>query len=63
MRKPKWVLSRPAYRDIHGTGFVEVICEHGVGHHKGVHRCHNGEDGKFCCESCPPELWEHVSKD
>ena len=50
-----WSLTPPQSRDIHGTGFVEAVCSHGVGHHKGVHGC----DG--CCEDCPDELWDKVT--
>ncbi len=44
-------------RDMHDVGFVEAICPHGVGHHKGVHGC----DG--CCSTAPKELWDKVSSD
>ena len=49
-------------RTDYATSRTEAICPHGVGHHKGVHGCH-GEDGKSCCESCPKEIWDKVSKD
>lgn len=55
--KYEWVLTEPHWRDIHGTAFVEAICEHGIGHHNGIHGC----DG--CCIECPMHLWEKVSKD
>ena len=43
----------------------EVICPHGVGHHKGVHGCHMSKihKNKSCCTDCPPELWKKVTKD
>lgn len=53
----EWTLSEPQFRDIHGSDFVEAICPHGIGHHKGVHGC----DG--CCSNPPLELWARVSKD
>ena len=41
----KWTLTAPQnYRYMHSRGFIEAICEHGIGHHKGVHGC----DG--CCK-------------
>lgn len=45
------------YRDMHNAGFVEAICPHGVGHHKGIHGC----DG--CCANAPADLWAKVSQD
>jgi hypothetical protein len=54
--KIKWRLSK-AFRDIHDNPFTEAICEHGVGHHKGIHGC----DG--CCHYWPPEISNKVSKD
>ncbi len=60
-----WELSVPTYRDIHGGGFIEAVCPHGVGHHNGIHGCHMSKTnpGKYCCDDCPSELWEQVSKD
>lgn len=63
MKKEKWELSKQIGRDIHDNPFFEAICPHGVGHHKGVHGCHAGDDGKSCCSSCPPEIWDKVTKD
>lgn len=57
-RPDGWSLTPPQnYRDMHGAGFVEAICEHGIGHHKGVHGC----DG--CCKDMPKELLDKVSED
>lgn len=57
-RDEKWKLSNPQnHRDMHDPGFVEAICPHGLGHHKGVHGC----DG--CCAAVPKEMWERVSED
>ncbi len=53
----KWKLSKQYGRDMHGNPFIEAICYHGIGHHKGIHGC----DG--CCENCPNEIWSKVSKD
>lgn len=55
--KDIWKLSKQPFRDIHGAGFTEAICEHGIGHHKGVHGC----DG--CCETCPESIWSQVTED
>jgi len=55
--KPKWRIYTQHYRDMHASPFHEAICEHGVGHHKGVHGC----DG--CCEKCPKEIWNQVTTD
>lgn len=52
-----WKLSTQYGRDIHSGKFVEAICEHGIGHHKGVHGC----DG--CCENCSKEIWEQVTNE
>lgn len=52
-----WDLSVQYGRDMHPGRFVEAICEHGVGHHKGIHGCCG------CCARCPPEIWEKVSED
>ena len=45
--------------------FVEAICPHGVGHHKGVHGCHMSKKtyGHGCCYDAPEELWSTVTKD
>lgn len=51
----KWTLSTPHWRDIHGSDFVEAFCEHGTGHHKGVHGC----DG--CCADWPEEISQKVT--
>ena len=42
---------------MHSDGFKEAICQHGIGHHKGIHGC----DG--CCKSCPKEIWSQVTED
>ena len=56
--KPEnWRLSRQIGRDMHRRLFIEAICEHGIGHHNGVHGC----DG--CCSDMPKELEEQLSKD
>ena len=55
--KPEWNLLEQFDRDMHPGRFVEAICFHGVGHHKGRHGC----DG--CCGRCPEEIWEKVSED
>lgn len=52
-----WQLSKPHFRDIHGPAFIEAYCDHGVGHHKGVHGC----DG--CCEHWPEDIASKVSID
>lgn len=44
-------------RDMHGRGFTEWMCSHGIGHHKGIHGC----DG--CCNNAPTELWDKVTQD
>ena len=61
----EWTLYKQNYRDMHAAGFVEAICPHGVGHHKGVHGCHMSDitPGYGCCHDCPPELWEQVTSD
>lgn len=58
-KKSKWSLHTRGGGpfDIHRYPFVEAICEHGVGHHKGVHGC----DG--CCSNVPEEIWEAVTDD
>lgn len=53
----KWKLSTQMDRDIHANPFTEAICEHGIGHHKGVHGC----DG--CCANWPKDISDKVSKD
>lgn len=56
--KPEeWEVSRQRGRDIHSGVFVEAICAHGIGHHKGVHGC----DG--CCANWPEEISDQVTKD
>lgn len=62
-KSKNWRLLVQNGRDIHARGFTEAICEHGVGHHKGIHGCHMGKDDKMCCMSCPKELWDKVTKD
>jgi len=52
-----WKLSNQLGRDLHAYHFVEAICAHGIGHHKGVHGC----DG--CCANWPKEISDKVSKD
>lgn len=52
-----WKLSIQSKRGMHPGMFVEAICKHGVGHHKGVHGC----DG--CCAKVPKKIWNAVSKD
>lgn len=44
-------------RDMHAKGFTEAICEHGIGHHKGIHGC----DG--CCATWPKEISKQVTRD
>ena len=60
--KKDWKLSSQLGRDMHYGTFIEAICAHGIGHHKGVHGCHL-VDGHMCCQDCPPELWAKVSTD
>lgn len=60
MKKKKtllgWKLTAPQYyRDMHAAGFVEAMCPHGIGHHKGVHGC----DG--CCVAAPKDIWAKVT--
>ncbi len=56
--KPEWTLSKPQNsRDMYAAGFIEAICPHGIGHHKGVHGC----DG--CCKNPPKEMWDKVTQD
>jgi hypothetical protein len=46
------------YSDIERSGRrTEWICDHGIGHHKGVHGC----DG--CCSKAPKDMWDKVSSD
>lgn len=56
LEESKWYLN-PRFSDIRPDGFVEVLCEHGIGHHKGVHGC----DG--CCADVPDHIWEQVTND
>ena len=56
--KPEnWKLSSQIGRDMYNGVFVEAICEHGIGHHWGVHGC----DG--CCANWPKEISYKVSKE
>ncbi len=56
--KPQeWKLTDHYFRDIHGSNFVEAICAHGVGHHRGIHGC----DG--CCDDMPIVLLNKTTKD
>jgi hypothetical protein len=52
-----WKLSAQIDRDMHNENFVEAICAHGIGHHKGVHGC----DG--CCWNWPQEISDKVTED
>ena len=36
LRRKEWSLSRQYGRDMHSDPFVEAICGHAVGHHKGL---------------------------
>lgn len=56
-KEPNWAISPQYGRDMHPGRFVEAICGHGIGHHKGVHGC----DG--CCSDVPEDIWEQVSTD
>lgn len=57
-RPEEWKLTPPQnYRDMHARGFIEAVCAHGIGHHKGVHGC----DG--CCKDVPKEIWDKVTED
>jgi hypothetical protein len=51
-----WHLTVQYDRDIHAGRFVEAICFHDVGHHKGVHGCGG------CCPA-PKEIWDKVTED
>lgn len=51
-----WTLDEQFGRDMHPGRFVEAVCAHGLGHHRGVHGC----DG--CCPA-PEDIWEKVSVD
>lgn len=53
----KWKLERQVGRDMHDYIFNEAICEHRIGHHKGVHGC----DG--CCANWPKDVSDFVSED
>jgi hypothetical protein len=53
----EWILSKQKGRDMHAGTFVEAICPHGIGHHKGVHGC----DG--CCAHWPKEISDEVTED
>lgn len=65
IEKDGWRIYTQYGRDIHSGRFVEAICPHGVGHHKGVHGCHMSKinEGKACCADAPKEIWKVVSKD
>lgn len=55
----KWKLEK-RWPDIHtndGAGFIEAVCEHDVGHHRGIHGC----DG--CCADWPKEVEEATTKE
>lgn len=54
--KPEWTI-HPRFSDIRPLGFVEALCSHGVGHHRGIHGC----DG--CCENMPEEIAKKTTKD
>ena len=41
--------------DIRSNGLIEAICDHGVGHHNGVHGC----DG--CCNNMPKEIKDQLT--
>lgn len=59
-KKKKEVKSEGEWRLVHTLSDMpkwEVICPHGVGHHKGIHGC----DG--CCDKAPKALWKKVTKD
>lgn len=57
-KKTKWKLTKPQNgRDMHDWGFIEAICSHGIGHHKGVHGCDR------CCNACPEDIWAKVTED
>lgn len=59
-----WVINKQHGRDIHQNPFYEAICPHGVGHHKGVHGCHEGKiKGISCCNDSPKEIWDKVTED
>lgn len=53
----EWKLSNQLGRDMHPWNFVEAICAHGIGHHRGVHGC----DG--CCANMPEEILDKTTKD
>jgi hypothetical protein len=53
---PLWTLHK-RYSDLRGLLMTEAICEHGVGHHNGVHGC----DG--CCKDMPSEMREEITHD
>jgi hypothetical protein len=46
------------YSDMERSGKrTEWVCQHGTGHHKGVHGC----DG--CCSKAPKDMWDKVPSD
>lgn len=49
-KQDEWYLNHRRY-------VTEVICPHGIGHHKGIHGCDS------CCKNAPPELWAKTTKD
>lgn len=53
----EWLVMPQKDRDMHSPSFVEAICVHGVGHHKGIHGC----DG--CCADWPKEVSDRVTED
>lgn len=55
--KPEEWKFQKRWSDIHGDGFIEAICAHGIGHHKGVHGC----DG--CCVNVPIGIWKLVTNE
>ena len=48
-KEEKWKIV-PRYSDIRSNGLVEAICEHGIGHHRGVHGCDK------CCFDWPKDI-------
>jgi len=55
--RTEWKVTKPTFRDIHGSGFVEATCAHGIGHHRGIHGC----DG--CCFEWPKEISEQTTNE
>lgn len=52
----KWKLQK-RWSDIRSDGLIEALCDHGVGHHRGIHGC----DG--CCRDWPEEVAQETTKD